>query len=60
METNFEAQCPFCFENIWLEFYPEDGEDQEMIIDCEVCCHPIQYHVVFNRDGSSRLDVSPA
>lgn len=47
METNFSVQCPFCGEQIWMEFYPEDGNKQEMIIDCEVCCNPILYKVKF-------------
>lgn len=50
METNFSVQCPYCGENIWMEFYPEDGINQEMVIDCEVCCNPILYAVTFKGD----------
>ena len=50
METDFPVQCPYCGEHIWMEFYPEDGTQQEMIIDCEVCCHPILYRVTFKGD----------
>jgi hypothetical protein len=50
METNFSVQCPFCGEFIWMEFYPEDGTEQEMIVDCEVCCNPILYAVTFKGD----------
>ncbi len=50
METEFLVNCPFCFEQIWMEFYPEDGEEQEMIIDCEVCCNPISYEISFRGD----------
>ena len=50
METNFNVQCPYCGEYIWMEFYPEDGNKQEMVIDCEVCCNPILYVVNFTAD----------
>jgi Cysteine-rich CPXCG len=36
-----KIQCPFCFEKFAVEFYPEDGESQDVVYDCEVCCHPI-------------------
>jgi len=50
METNFNVQCPYCGEYIWIEFYPEDGNKQEMVVDCEVCCNPILYVVNFKAD----------
>jgi sarcosine oxidase delta subunit len=45
METEFLIQCPFCGEDIWIEFYPQDGATQDTIVDCEVCCAPIAYKV---------------
>jgi hypothetical protein len=27
-----------------MTIYREDGEDQEFVYDCEVCCHPIALH----------------
>lgn len=48
MQTDFEIQCPYCGETIWLEFYPQDGMHQEMVTDCEVCCHPIFTSVRFS------------
>ncbi len=50
METDFLITCPFCFENIWIEFYPQDGAVQQMITDCEVCCHPIEYKIDFSSE----------
>jgi len=47
---DFKIQCPFCFEHIWMEFYPEDGLSQQTVIDCEVCCNPILYQVDFTLD----------
>lgn len=56
METDFSLECPYCGESIWMEFYPEDGEQQETVVDCEVCCNPILYRVSF-RGASPRLRV---
>ncbi len=36
------VQCPFCFEKFYVEVIPEDGQSQEIIYDCEICCHPIE------------------
>jgi hypothetical protein len=59
METNFSVQCPYCGEQIWMEFYPEEGSDQEMIVDCEVCCNPVLYKVTF-KGGEPRVRVERA
>lgn len=60
METDFEVQCPYCGEVIWMEFYPEEGNHQEMVVDCEVCCNPILYSIRFNSQGEARLTVDRA
>ncbi|NOT79363.1 MAG: CPXCG motif-containing cysteine-rich protein [Bacteriovoracaceae bacterium] len=39
-----EIKCHFCFETIPLEIYVEEGEKQDFIVDCEVCCHPL--HII--------------
>jgi hypothetical protein len=59
METDFSVQCPYCGESIWMEFYPEEGDDQEMVVDCEVCCNPILYRISF-KGVHSRLRVERA
>jgi Cysteine-rich CPXCG len=59
-QTEFEVQCPYCGEMIWMEFYPEDGECQEMVVDCEVCCNPILYTIQFSLRGRARLNVERA
>lgn len=60
MESDFEVMCPYCGEMIWMEFYPEEGDSQEMIVDCEVCCNPIQYSVRFRSNGKAQLRVERA
>lgn len=40
-----------------MEFFPEDGDQQESITDCEVCCNPILYLVSFSgRRGRVRAE----
>lgn len=60
MRTDFKIKCPYCFEKIWMEFFPEEGEQQEMIIDCEVCCQPILYRVEFIPNQKPRITVDRA
>lgn len=39
-----KVQCPFCHEKFRIPIHLKDGEDQEFIWDCEICCHPIDIH----------------
>jgi uncharacterized Zn finger protein len=55
METEFEVQCPYCGESIWVEFFPEDGFIQETIMDCGVCCSPFSFKVKFDHQGSAEV-----
>jgi DNA-directed RNA polymerase subunit RPC12/RpoP len=55
--TDIAIRCPYCHEKIWMEFYEEEGEQQEMIIDCEVCCSPILYRVSFTPGSQARPQV---
>ncbi len=59
METDFSVQCPYCGEQIWMEFYPEDGMEQEVVVDCEVCCNPTLYFMSFKGENG-RLRVERA
>ena len=56
MISEFQVSCPFCMEPIWMEFYIQDGEKQEMITDCEVCCRPIKYSVDFSDPENPTLN----
>jgi hypothetical protein len=60
MESDFQIQCPYCGELIWMKFYPEEGSDQEMVADCEVCCNPILYTIKFCSFGETSLRVERA
>lgn len=43
-----KVQCPFCFERFSITLYLEDGENQDVTYDCEVCCHPIEIKAQWN------------
>ncbi|MFN7685353.1 MAG: CPXCG motif-containing cysteine-rich protein [Oligoflexia bacterium] len=47
MESNYQVTCPYCWEQVRVEFFAEDGEHQETVVDCEVCCNPVLYLVSF-------------
>lgn len=49
MESVF-IQCPFCFETFEFLIDSGGGESQELITDCEVCCHPIDLVVRWDED----------
>lgn len=55
-----QLTCHYCFEPFTLTLFIEDGEEQEFITDCEVCCHPLQINAVWSEDeGRFSVDVSP-
>ena len=58
MQNEFNLNCPFCGENIWMEFYIQDGIKQETIIDCEVCCRPIEYIIDFTDPDNPELTIN--
>ena len=47
-ENNF--QCPYCGKSNLLSLDIGDGNQYEMVTDCEVCCRPIVVHVRINDD----------
>jgi hypothetical protein len=48
-------QCPFCFETFSLPTSSKEGETQNFVYDCEVCCHPID--ITLHYDGENFLSV---
>jgi hypothetical protein len=50
------VQCPFCFE--WNEVPLEDEPPYQTIIDCEVCCHPIDITVAINDETSEPIAIA--
>ncbi len=41
-------RCPFCREKQWIEVDASEGEHQDLIQDCEVCCRPLR--LLIHRD----------
>ncbi|WII70907.1 CPXCG motif-containing cysteine-rich protein [Bdellovibrio sp. 22V] len=52
----YKVQCPFCREKFGMEIYHEDGDDQEFVYDCEVCCRPIDVHASWD-DSHQRFSL---
>ncbi|MFP4227774.1 MAG: CPXCG motif-containing cysteine-rich protein [Salinivenus sp.] len=51
--------CPYCWETISLSVDPSVRE-QTYIEDCQVCCRPIQVHVVTEGTRVVSFDAQPA
>ncbi len=49
-DLSMNIKCHFCFETIPLEIYVEEGEKQDFIVDCEVCCHPLHITAEWNEE----------
>lgn len=45
------VQCPYCFEKFKIEIHPEDGRQQDLIYDCEICCHPLEIQVFWDDEA---------
>jgi hypothetical protein len=54
--TAASINCPFCGESFEL-LVDTSLEEQELIIDCEVCCRPFQLVVECEPGQVLRLDV---
>ena len=53
---SIEVQCPYCWEKIDV-LIDSDGEDQQYIEDCQVCCRPINFHLTVNEDQQVQVNV---
>lgn len=42
LTANAEFSCPYCMEINDIEIDPENDVDQQQIVDCQVCCSPIE------------------
>ena len=54
LETR-KVQCPYCAE-FFEALIDCSVEEQSYIEDCQVCCHPINFHVIASNSGD--LDVT--
>jgi len=47
LESNFN--CPHCWQD-QLKMVDPSVENQSFIEDCEVCCNPLEFHIVVNEN----------
>lgn len=41
------TNCPYCGELVEVQADPAEGAKQEFVQDCDVCCRPIRFVLVF-------------
>ncbi|MEX1221674.1 MAG: CPXCG motif-containing cysteine-rich protein [Idiomarina sp.] len=46
-----EFSCPYCMAPNSIEIDSENDIDQQQIVDCQVCCQPIEVIVVLAGGG---------
>ena len=51
-----EITCPYCGEYLSVLLDPSEA-DQEYIEDCQVCCRPIVFHTVVDKEGDIQVTV---
>ena len=56
MQDAIEVPCPHCGAPTVFFLDPSEGERQELIEDCQTCCRPIVFRVVWRR-GRARVTV---
>ena len=45
-----KIKCPFCHQRQEVLIDPDVTETQQMIVDCEICCHPLDLQVSWNEE----------
>lgn len=50
-----EISCPYCSEAITVRVDQTAGRRQFFVIDCEICCRPIEVEVDMDADGYIHL-----
>ncbi|MDZ4678160.1 MAG: CPXCG motif-containing cysteine-rich protein [Oligoflexia bacterium] len=51
------SDCPYCDEPIAAEFDGTGAGTERFIVDCDVCCKPIEFVVRMTHDGEYEFDV---
>jgi len=49
------SSCPYCGEPVQLVVDDADGEEQDYIEDCQVCCRPMQVSVRVALNGDLEI-----
>ena len=48
--------CPSCGEENAVGVDPTGGHRQRILEDCPVCCRPLVFHIVIDRDGDAIVE----
>jgi hypothetical protein len=59
MDEEARYTCPSCGEEIVIPVDATQGDHQEYVEDCPVCCCPVVLRIEFFDDGSVKCDASP-
>lgn len=59
MEAELEVSCPYCGQGTTLAQHVW-AEASELIIDCEVCCRPMEVIVEMDASGDVNVQVGLA
>lgn len=51
LETDVLYACPSCGEENAVGVDPLAGRRQRLVEDCPVCCRPLVFEVIVDRDG---------
>ncbi|MDA0835219.1 MAG: CPXCG motif-containing cysteine-rich protein [Planctomycetota bacterium] len=55
MQHDASYICDACGEEIVIPLDPSEGECQQYVEDCPVCCRPNVIHIEFEDDGEARV-----
>ena len=50
-------QCPYCWEEISMTL-DSSVRVQTYIEDCEICCNPIELHIIFEQGNLISIDIT--
>jgi len=50
MQDEANVQCPHCFEVFMIAVDVSGGEEQNFVIDCEICCRPMNIQLTLTPD----------
>lgn len=56
IENDAEYTCPSCGETNAVGVDPTQGRRQQFVEDCPVCCRPLVFTVVVDRDGDALIE----
>ena len=50
-EEDVSYNCPYCMAEISIRVDQTGGKKQDFVVDCEVCCRPIEIEAEIEEDG---------